>query len=171
MNSRTYMERRHYLVLTGTTVLSLFAGCTNETDEDDQSEASDADSGGNENTSDEIEGDNSDAVEDTKETEEDKGTAENPTRNDLPSVEIIIEYAGDWSGEINADDSSRTISGSGNDVLEVDVNEDTTSVGVTIKKEDSTDNELAVQILVDQEVEAEASANAPSGMVSLSTSI
>lgn len=168
------MERRKYLILSGTTAISLFSGCTSDTNEDDESDVSNTDDADNEESSDEAEENDNEETEDTEdieETEEDEESSENSTTTNLPIVEIIIEYTGDWSGEINVDDSSRAISGSGNDTLEADVNESTTSVGVTVEKEDSTDDELAVQILIDGEIESEASANAPSGMVSLSTTI
>lgn len=163
------MERRKFLAITSAVIIPFLSGCSNGSEDTDESETDESESTTSGTSPSESENTEEGESGESEEThEENDGDSNN---DNLPNVEAVIEYTGDWSGEIKVDGTSSSISGSGNNKRTINVEEDTSTVGVTIQKDDSTNNELKVKLLVNGEVETEGSSDATSGTVSLTISV
>lgn len=173
------MERRMFLAAVGTATVPLLSGCSDETDDDDDNSGSD-DEIIDETTSEESDdpeetetGDSENGEDNENGNSEDVQEDENSeaATDNLPNVEVVIGYNGDWSGEIDVDETVDSVSGSGDETLHLDITENTTTITASIQKDDNTSNELTVEIIVDGEVETEGSVDSSVGNVTLTVSI
>jgi hypothetical protein len=89
-----------------------------------------------------------------------------------PSYSVRIEYQGEWNGALSVTSSggssSRSISGSDSEAIEIDGDPDVVSVNA--QKQDDTSRELTVQILQYGVVVAESSTTAEFGVAQVSES-
>lgn len=173
------MQRRRFLATVSIATMPLLSGCGDEAgdneesethNDDETSEPEDTEGVGNEGSESTDDDGNEDAENGNWDDDTEEENQETDTADD-PNVEIVIEYDGNWSGEMEVDDTLDNISGSGDETINVEVAEDTTTVGVALEKDDSTDSVLTVELLVDGEVKTEGSVDSSVGNVRLTTTI
>lgn len=125
----------------------------------------------NDSSSDGESGDSSGESDDSSDSGEDTSGSDNRESNDESSsgYSIRVQYSGEWSGSISADGSSRSIDGSGEETLDVNV-EDVMTVSANAQKGDDSGEELTIQILEDGEVVKEQSTTAEYGVAQVSHS-
>ena len=104
----------------------------------------------------------------------DKNTSPSTKSNDnsAPQVQgkqIKIIYSGEWSGAAGDTGSVNSISGSGDKTIDVD--KDAHIISANAQKQDSSSDNLTIQILKDGKVVKEASTNAEYGVAQVSASV
>lgn len=76
-------------------------------------------------------------------------------------VQVRIIYEGSWIGSIKDQDGTRTISDSGNESFSASGG----VISANAQKQDTTDREITIQIVVNGEVERERSSTSKFGIV------
>ncbi len=100
----------------------------------------------------------------------DKNTATSSSSNDNNTTTesgsyIKITYSGDWSGALSTGGSTKTISGSGEEKIEI---KESGMISVNAQKQDGSSGELIVQIVKDGKVIEEANTDAAYGIAQVS---
>ena len=88
--------------------------------------------------------------------------------SDASGVQVKVIYDGEWSGAITKGDTSNSVSGSGEDTIDVN----TTSFGVVsanAQKMDGGDGKLTIQIIKDGKVAKESSTTTEYGVASVTS--
>ena len=88
--------------------------------------------------------------------------------SDASGVQVKVIYDGEWSGAITTGDTSNSVSGSGEDTIDVN----TTSFGVVsanAQKMDGGDGKLTIQIIKDGKVAKESSTTTEYGVASVTS--
>ena len=94
----------------------------------------------------------------------DKNTATNSTTEASGSY-VQISYSGSWSGAITTGGSTKSISGSGNETIDI---EKSGVVSANAQKQDGSSKELNIKIIKDGKVVEEASTDAEYGLAQVS---
>lgn len=89
----------------------------------------------------------------------------NTTTQEVQGKQVKISYSGKWSGALGTGGSTKSISGSGEEVIDID---ESGVVSVNAQKQDGSSKELTVQILKDGKVVEESSTDAEYGVASVS---
>lgn len=84
------------------------------------------------------------------------------------TLEVRVQYSGEWQGSIGTGGSVRTVDGTGSKTIAVEGNP--TAVSANAQKQDDGSGELIVQILKDGEVVKEASTTAEYGVAQVTYS-
>lgn len=96
-------------------------------------------------------------------------TGDSSDSNDQ-DIEVRVQYEGDWSGSISAGGQSRSVEGSGAKTIGVEAS-DAMVVSANAQKDDDSDRELTIQILIDGEVVQESSTTAEYGIASVTAEV
>ena len=91
------------------------------------------------------------------------------TAEQAQGLQVKIIYSGKWSGALGEAGSSNSISGTGNETIDMD--DDVSIVSATAQKQDGSSEELVVQIIKDGKVIKEGSTNTEYGVVSISSMV
>lgn len=91
------------------------------------------------------------------------------TANQVKGKQVHIIYDGEWSGAAGDSSSINTISGSGEETIDLD--DDAMIVSANAQKQDESSNELTIQILKDGKVVEESSTDAPYGVAQVSATV
>ena len=89
----------------------------------------------------------------------------NDTTTEATGIQVKITYSGDWSGAISTGGSTKSISGSGDETIDI---EKGGMVSANAQKQDGSSNELSIQILKDGKVVEETSTDAEYGVAQVS---
>lgn len=96
--------------------------------------------------------------------------ASDDTAADTPTgKQVKITYDGSWSGALVQDSSSKTISGTGDEVI--DIEDDVSIISANAQKQDSNSDVLTIQILKDGQVVEEAETDAVYGVASVAATV
>lgn len=108
----------------------------------------------------------------------DKNTSTTPSTSDnsknvaddqVKGVQVKVIYSGDWSGAVGDDGSTNSVSGSGEETIDID--DGAMIVSANAQKKDASSEELTIQILKDGKVIKESSTDAEYGVASVSTTV
>lgn len=91
------------------------------------------------------------------------------TTNQAKGVQVHIIYNGDWSGAAGDSGSINSISGSGEETIDLDDN--AMIVSANAQKQDASGETLTIQILKDGNVVKEASTDAEYGVAQVSATV
>ena len=87
----------------------------------------------------------------------------------ITGKQVKIIYDGEWSGAAGDVSSINSISGSGDETI--DMPDDASLISVNAQKKDGSSNELTIQILKDGKVVKESSTTAEYGVAQVSASV
>ena len=103
----------------------------------------------------------------------DKNTAStssnNAVDNNAKGVQVKIIYDGEWQGAVGDIGSTKSISGSGDETIDLD--NDATVVSANAQKMDGGNSELTIQILKDGKVIEESNTDTEYGVASVSATV
>ena len=95
----------------------------------------------------------------------------NANNNDAAQkgVKVKINYDGEWSGALGSGGSTKSISGSGEDTIDIDSS--THVVSANAQKKDGSSGKLSIQIVKDGKVVEESDTDAEYGVASVSATV
>lgn len=97
-----------------------------------------------------------------------------PTATEEANTSVRVEYESEWSGSISVvragSSSTKSISGTGSETIELDDARSISSVAINAQKQDNSDRELTVQIIQNGAVVQESSTQAEYGLAQVSDS-
>lgn len=132
--------------ISGAVVISV-AGCVGAGDGDSSSSSAD-----------------SDEQQQEQEQRDESPSAEQ--HDEIPPVEVVINYWSDWSGHISTEDTGASVQGPGQTSATIDGYPET--VSVVAQKEDDFVDPITAEIYVDGNLAAEQSSTAEYGVVRVS---
>ncbi len=93
----------------------------------------------------------------------------NAADEQVKGVQVKVIYSGDWSGAAGDTNSMNSISGSGEETIDLD--DDAYIVSANAQKQDSGSDTLTIQILKDGKVVEESSTDAAYGVAQVSATL
>ena len=101
----------------------------------------------------------------------DNNNANTNNNNDAAQkgVKVKINYDGEWSGALVTGGSSKSISGSGEDTIDIDSS--THVISANAQKQDGSSGKLSIQIVKDGKVVEESDTDAEYGVASVSATV
>ncbi len=91
--------------------------------------------------------------------------------DEATGVQVKVIYDGAWHGAVSDVGSTRSVSGTGNETIDLNVDEDTWIVTADAQKKDGSSKTLTIQILKDGKVLEESSTDTEYGMAVISAKV